>query len=130
MFATLLHDFGYHVPVPTTSPQCPPEDVEGYHRCGRGALGRAAFNENHGAESEDGAASRQVLELIFGRDGPARFYGATGGPLPSAASFGATRQKAACCRRPVPAGAGSAAYRLAIHPWHRIAGTADHHPAE
>lgn len=73
MFATLLHDFGYQVSA-TTSRSVRRKTSKDTIVAAEGALARAAFNENHGAESEDGATSRQVLELIFGRDGTGEIF--------------------------------------------------------
>jgi hypothetical protein len=67
-FGALLRDFDYEPSSPAgrrggrKSHKEPMVAAEG-------AIALAAFAENHAPGSEDGSASRQVLELIFGRDG-------------------------------------------------------------
>jgi acyl carrier protein len=73
VFGTLLRDYNYELSAPSgrrdhrRSTREPIVAAEG-------KFALAAFAENYAAESEDGSTSRQVLELIFGRDGTGEMF--------------------------------------------------------
>ncbi|MGA3000734.1 MAG: sulfotransferase [Acetobacteraceae bacterium] len=72
-FGALLRDFDYELSAPAGR-----RDRRKTHKdpimAAEGTIALAAFAENYVAESEDGSTSRQVLELIFGRDGTGEMF--------------------------------------------------------
>jgi acyl carrier protein len=67
-FGALIRDFDYELSTPSGQRdrrRLPKDPIV----AAEGNIVLAAFAENYADESEDGSTSRQVLELIFGRDG-------------------------------------------------------------
>ena len=77
-FGGVLRDFDYEPSAPTGRRKSPKDQIV----AAEGAVALAAFHENYAAESEDGSTSRQVLELIFGRDGTGEMFTHEGWALP------------------------------------------------
>ncbi len=72
-FGALLHDFDYELST-SAGQRVRRKRRKDQIVAAEGKVNMAAFAENYAAESEDGSASRQVLELIFGRDGTGEVF--------------------------------------------------------
>jgi hypothetical protein len=72
-FGALLHDFDYELST-SAGQRVRRKRRKDQIVAAEGKVNMAAFAENYAAESEDGSASRQMLELIFGRDGTGEVF--------------------------------------------------------
>jgi hypothetical protein len=83
-FGSYMREFNYETSVPSgRRTRSDRRKAQGSPiLAAEGALAVTAFAENHAAESEEGPRSRQVLELIFGRDGSGELFLGEGWALP------------------------------------------------